>query len=85
MSLHEDKGTVAPFAAQQVPSRLRTRANVDSESELNVLVIDDTPEARMAVRRALRAGGFVPQEAATLIRTPCKSEPNRSVRFVASL
>jgi PAS domain S-box-containing protein len=64
MSLHEDKGTVAPFAAQQVPSRLRTRANVDSESELNVLVIDDAPEDRMAVRLALRAGGFVLQEAA---------------------
>jgi CheY-like chemotaxis protein len=64
MSLHEDKGTLAPFAAQQVPSRLRTRANVDSESELNVLVIDDAPEDRMAVRLALRAGGFVLQEAA---------------------
>ena len=34
------------------------------EPPLNVLVIDDTPEDRMAVRLALEAGGFMLQEAA---------------------
>jgi PAS domain S-box-containing protein len=62
--LHEDKGAVAPFRTQPLPSRQRRRRSVASESALNVLMIDDTPEDRMAVRLALQAGGFVLQEAA---------------------
>src|SRR5215510_1455780 len=58
---HEDKGTVMPMLT---PSRQRTRASVAHEPALNVLVIDDTPEDRMAVRLALEAGGFMLQEAA---------------------
>ncbi len=58
---HEDKGAVVPMLT---PSRQRTRASVASEPALNVLVIDDTPGDRMAVRLALEAGGFVLQQAA---------------------
>ncbi len=64
MPLHEDKGAVVPFATQPLPSQRRWRARVASESALNVLMIDDTPKDRMAVRLALEAGGFVLQEAA---------------------
>src|SRR5215470_17035829 len=63
MALHEDKGAVVPFATQPLPIRRRWRGRVASESALNVLMIDDTPEDRMAVRLALEAGGFVLQEA----------------------
>jgi PAS domain S-box-containing protein len=63
MPLHNDKGAVLPFT-QPLPARQRTRANVPSEPALNVLVIDDTPQDRMAVRLALEAGGFMLQEAA---------------------
>jgi PAS domain S-box-containing protein len=62
--LHEDKGAVVRFVTKPLPSRQRRRARVASESALNVLMIDDTPEDRMAVRLALEAGGFVLQEAA---------------------
>src|SRR5712671_7805852 len=62
--LHEDKGAVVPFKTQPLPSRPRTGASIASEPALNVLVIDDTPDDRMAVRLALEAGGFVLQEAA---------------------
>jgi PAS domain S-box-containing protein len=58
--LYENKSTVVPFAP---PSRRRRTARVASESALGVLMIDDTPEDRMAVRLALEAGGFVLQEA----------------------
>jgi PAS domain S-box-containing protein len=61
--LHEDKGAVVPFVTKPLPSRQRRRARVASESAL-LLMIDDTPEDRMAVRLALEAGGFVLQEAA---------------------
>jgi PAS domain S-box-containing protein len=61
---YEDKGAVVPFVTKPLPSRQRRRARVASESALNVLMIDDTPEDRMAVRLALEAGGFVLQEAA---------------------
>ena len=64
MPLHEDKGAVVPFVTKPLPSRQRRRARVASESALNLLMIDDTPEDRMAVRLALEAGGFVLQEAA---------------------
>jgi len=67
VSLHEDKGdkgAVVPLVTQPLPSRQRTRVGVASERALNVLMIDDTPEDRMAVRLALEAGGFVLQEAA---------------------
>jgi PAS domain S-box-containing protein len=62
--LHGDKGAVVPFIAQPLSSRHRTRASDATEPALNVLVIDDTSEDRMAVRLALEAGGFVLQEAA---------------------
>jgi CheY-like chemotaxis protein len=62
--LHEDKGAVVRFVTKPLPSRQRRRARVASESALNVLMFDDTPEDRMAVRLALEAGGFVLQEAA---------------------
>ncbi len=55
---------MVPFKTQPLPSRPRTRASIASAPALNVLVIDDTPEDRMAVRLALEAGGFVLQEAA---------------------
>src|SRR6266478_8907789 len=58
------KGAVVPFKTQPLPSRPRTRASIASAPALNVLVIDDTPEDRMAVRLALEAGGVVLQEAA---------------------
>src|SRR5215467_541586 len=61
---HEDKGTVVPFLTEPLQRLPRIKASVVSEPALNVLVIDDTPEDRMAVRRALEAGGFVLQEAA---------------------
>src|SRR5215468_2520883 len=64
VQLREDKGAVVPFLTQPLPSRQRRRVGVASESDLNVLVIDDTPEDRMAVRLALEAGGFVLLEAA---------------------
>jgi PAS domain S-box-containing protein len=62
--LHDDKGAVVPFQTQPLPSRPRSRASIAAEPPFNVLVIDDTPEDRMAVRLALEAGGFVLQEAA---------------------
>ena len=62
--LREDKGDMVPFVTQPLLGRQRKRARVGSESALNVLMIDDTPEDRMAVRRALEVGGFVLQEAA---------------------
>src|SRR5258708_8245913 len=46
------------------PGRSRTRVGVASEPILNVLVIDDTPEDRLAVRLALKVGGFALEEAA---------------------
>src|SRR5260370_534649 len=46
------------------PGRSRTRLAVASQPILNVLVIDDTPEDRMAVRLALKVGGFALEEAA---------------------
>ena len=55
---------VVPFIIQPLPGRQRTTAGVASEPALNVLVIDDTPEDRIAVRLALEAAGFVLQEAA---------------------
>ncbi len=64
MPLHEDKGAVVPFHTQPLPGRQRGKATVASEPAFNVLVIDDAPEDRMAVRLALEAGGFVLQEAA---------------------
>jgi PAS domain S-box-containing protein len=64
MPIHDGKGAVAPMITQRVPSQQRMRASVTSESALNVLMIDHTVEDRMAVRRALEAGGFVLQEAA---------------------
>ncbi len=69
MQPHEDKGAVVPFVTQPLLSRQRRRASVASdstlsESALNVLMIDDAPGDRMAVRLALEAGGFVLQEAA---------------------
>src|SRR5579871_999569 len=62
--LREDRGAVLPFATQPLLDRKRRRARVVSEPPLNVLMIDDTPEDRMAVRLALEAGGFVLQEVA---------------------
>jgi PAS domain S-box-containing protein len=53
-----------PFMIEPLPSRQRTTARVASEPALNVLVIDDAPEDRIAVRLALEAAGFVLQEAA---------------------
>src|SRR5258708_40265671 len=49
---------------EPLPSRQRTTARVASNPPLNVLVIDDAPEDRIAVRLALEAAGFVLQEAA---------------------
>ena len=63
MPLHKDKCTVVPLRTQP-PGRQRRKAPIVSESALNVLMIDDTPEDRMAARLALEAGGFVLQEAA---------------------
>jgi len=62
---HDDRdAAVVPFMIQPLPSRQRTTARGASEPALNVLVIDDTPEDRIAVRLALEAAGFVLQEAA---------------------
>jgi CheY-like chemotaxis protein len=55
---------VVPFIIQPLQGQQRTTAGVASEPALNVLVIDDTPEDRIAVRLALEAAGFVLQEAA---------------------
>ena len=55
---------VVPFMIEPLPSRQRTTARVASNPPLNVLVIDDAPEDRIAVRLALEAAGFVLQEAA---------------------
>jgi len=64
-ALHDDRdAVVVPFIIQPLPGRQRTTAGVASEPALNVLVIDDTPEDRIAVRLALEAAGFVLQEAA---------------------
>ncbi len=52
------------FVTKQLAGRQRRRARIASESALNVLMIDDTPEDRMAARLALESGGFVLQEAA---------------------
>src|SRR5258708_3513220 len=49
---------------QPLPNRQRTTARVASEPALNVLVIGNTPWARIEVRLALEAAGFVLQEAA---------------------
>jgi PAS domain S-box-containing protein len=61
---HEDKGTVVPFLTEPLQRLPRIKASVVPEPALNVLVIDDMPEDRMAVRLALEARGFVLQEAA---------------------
>jgi PAS domain S-box-containing protein len=63
MPLHEDRGAVAPVVTPPLSNRQRARTSA-SEPALNVLVIEDTPEDRKAVRLALEAGGFVLQEAA---------------------
>jgi PAS domain S-box-containing protein len=64
VSLHKHEGAPVPFAAQPLAGRRLTRAGIASESVLNVLLIDDTPEDRMAVRLALEVGGFALEEAA---------------------
>jgi CheY-like chemotaxis protein len=61
---HEDKGTVVPFLTEPLQRLPWIKASVVPEPALNVLVIDDMPEDRMAVRLALEARGFVLQEAA---------------------
>jgi PAS domain S-box-containing protein len=58
------KDATVPFMTPPLPARQRTGAGLAPEPALNVLVIDDTPEDRMAVRRALEAAGFALQEAA---------------------
>jgi PAS domain S-box-containing protein len=64
-ALHDDRdAVVVPFMIEPLPSRQRTTARVASNPPLNVLVIDDAPEDRIAVRLALEAAGFVLQEAA---------------------
>jgi PAS domain S-box-containing protein len=64
-ALHDDRdAVVVPFMIEPLPSRQRTTARVASDPPLNVLVIDDAPEDRIAVRLALEAAGFVLQEAA---------------------
>ncbi len=52
-----------PLVTLPLPGRRLTRAGVASDAVLNVLVIDDTPEDRMAVRLALAVGGFALEEA----------------------
>jgi PAS domain S-box-containing protein len=64
VSLHKNEGAPVPFVTQPLAGRRLTRAGVASEPVLNVLVIDDTPEDRMAVRLALKVGGFALEEAA---------------------
>src|SRR5262249_13107755 len=49
---------------QPLPSRQRTTPRVASEPALNVLMIDDAPADRIAVRLAPEAAGFVLREAA---------------------
>jgi PAS domain S-box-containing protein len=61
---HTDNGAAAPPVTQPLPGQPRSRVGVASEPVLNVLVIDDTAEDRMAVRVALEVGGFVLLEAA---------------------
>jgi PAS domain S-box-containing protein len=63
MPLYDCEGAVVPFTTQPVPSQQQMRESVTSESALNVLMIDDTVEERMAVRHALESGGFVLHEA----------------------
>jgi hypothetical protein len=59
-ALHDDRdAAVVPFMIQPLPNRQRTTARVASEPALNVLVIGNTPEARIEVRLALEAAGFV--------------------------
>ena len=59
-ALHDDRdAVVVPFMIEPLPSRQRTTARVASNPPLNVLVIDDAPEDRIAVRLALEAAGFV--------------------------
>ena len=64
MSLYKNEGAPAPFVTQPLAGRRQTKAGVASEPVLNVLVIDDTPADRMAVRLALKVGGFALEEAA---------------------
>jgi len=64
VSPHQNKGALVPFVTQPLPGRRLTTAGVASEAVLNVLVIEDTPEDRMAVRLALKVGGFALEEAA---------------------
>jgi len=52
-----------PFVTLPLPGPHLTRAGVASDAVLNVLVIDDTPEDRLAVRLALEVGGFALEEA----------------------
>lgn len=59
----DGKGAVAPVMTQPVPGQQRMRGSITSEPALHVLMIDDTAEDRMVVRRALAAGGFVLHEA----------------------
>ena len=63
MSPHQNKGAPVPLVTLPLPGRRLTRAGVASDAVLNVLVIDDTPEDRMAVRLALAVGGFALEEA----------------------
>lgn len=58
-----ETSNVVPFVTRPLPYPQRPRPATSAEPLLNVLVIDDTPEDRMAVRFALEAGGFVLQEA----------------------
>jgi PAS domain S-box-containing protein len=62
--MQEEGGKMAPPVIQPRPSGQRTRASVDPEPALNVLVIARSPDDRTAVRLALEASGFVPQEVA---------------------
>jgi PAS domain S-box-containing protein len=64
VSLHKNEGAPVPFVTQPLAVRRLTRAGDACEPVLNVLVIDDTPEDRMAVRLALKVGGFALEEAA---------------------
>ncbi|MBO0752502.1 MAG: PAS domain S-box protein, partial [Bradyrhizobiaceae bacterium] len=59
MPPHLDRGTVVPLTVQQQ----RPIAGTASEP-VSVLVIEEAPEARRAVRDALEGGGFALQEAA---------------------
>jgi len=63
VSPHQNKGAPVPFVTLPLPGPHLTRAGVASDAVLNVLVIDDTPEDRLAVRLALEVGGFALEEA----------------------